>query len=476
MTSIRIKKAFPALVFIAWAALSGSCKKYLDINKNPNVATTPPINGLLAYTTYKTAFDVFYISDYTSYYTQYLASPNPAGASDIYDNVNASTAWDSTYTVMTGLYDMRRFAAEKGVNAYIGVADVLMALNLNMASNVWGNIPYTEAFLGTQNLTPKFDDQKAIYDTCLQLLDAGIAALQQPDAAGEMDAASDFIHGGKVAAWIRTAHMLKARMLNQVSKQAAYDASAVLTELASGYTSNADDAQVTAFVDGVNNNPWGDVAIANAGLDLDGWLSSYFVNALNGATYSVFDPRLPLITDTTKFGDYRGTSNGKGRIGTGTNHEECYLTEDGWYSTSTAPFRIATYEEALFIKAEALFRKGDKPNAYDAYIAGIEANLHQLGVSDTAYTRYTTDPAVAVGSGALTLQLIMKEKYVACFLSPVTWDDMRRTDYNYQGFSLPVNALLTSFIRRMNYPTDELSRNGKNAPDVQLSDHLWWDQ
>jgi hypothetical protein len=53
---------------------------------------------------------------------------------------------------------------------------------------------------------------------------------------------------------------------------------------------------------------------------------------------------------------------------------------------------------------------------------------------------------------------------------------MRRTDYAYQGFTLPVGALLTSFIRRMPYPVDELSRNGKNAPTVQLSDHLWWDQ
>jgi hypothetical protein len=53
---------------------------------------------------------------------------------------------------------------------------------------------------------------------------------------------------------------------------------------------------------------------------------------------------------------------------------------------------------------------------------------------------------------------------------------MRRLDYAYKNFSLPVNALLTTFIRRMNYPTDELSRNGKNAPTVQLTDHLWWDQ
>ena len=476
MRSITRNTILPVLIFMAWATLSGSCKKYLAINKNPNAAEEPPINGLLANTTYNTANDIFQISNYTSYYVQYLASPNPAGGADVYDNIDASTAWNDIYNIMTDLYDMRKFAAAKGTNAYVGVADILLALHLNMTSNAWGDIPYSQAFLGVQNLTPKFDNQKDIYDTCIALLDAGIAALQQPDAAGEMDAASDFIHGGSVTAWIKTAHMLKARMLNQLSKQPGYNADAVLSELSSGYTGNGDDAQVIAFNSGVNDNPWGDVAIANAGLNLDGWLSSYFVDALDGATYGVFDPRLPHITDTTKFGDYRGTPNGKGRIGTGTNHEECYLTEDGWYSTTTAPFLIATYAEADFLKAEALFRKGDKPNAYLAYLDGIKQHMMKMSLPDTAITRYTSDPSVAVGSGALTLQLIMKEKYVACFLSPVTWDDMRRTDYAYQGFSLPVGALLTSFIRRMPYPVDELSRNGKNAPTVQLSDHLWWDQ
>ena len=53
--------------------------------------------------------------------------------------------------------------------------------------------------------------------------------------------------------------------------------------------------------------------------------------------------------------------------------------------------------------------------------------MQKIGVADTAIQRYTTEPTVAVGAQNLTLPLIMKEKYVALFLSPVTWDDMRRT-------------------------------------------------
>ncbi|HVT63417.1 MAG TPA: SusD/RagB family nutrient-binding outer membrane lipoprotein, partial [Legionellaceae bacterium] len=338
---------------------------------------------------------------------------------------------------------------------------------------IWGDIPYSQAFIGVANLTPVFDDQKSIYDTALNLLDKGIAALQQPDADGEIDAASDFIHAGSTEAWIKTAHAIKARMLNQLSKTSQYNADAVLSELNAAYTSNSDDAQVTVFE---VRNPWAQVALNNAGLDLDGWLSSYFVNATNGVTYGVFDPRLPLITDTTQYGDYRGTPNGQGRTGTGTENKECYLSVDGWYSSDNSPLQIITYVECEFMKAEAEFRKGDKNDAYNDYLNGIKANMQKMGIADTAITRYTTDPSVAVGAANLTLQLIMKEKYVGCFLSPVTWDDMRRVDYNYKNITLPKGAVLDDFIRRTSYPTDETSANGGNAPEVNLADHLWWDQ
>lgn len=451
-----------------------SCKKYLDINQNPNASEEAPINGLLANTTYRTATDdIFSASNYISYYVQYLASPNAGGAADIYDAVDPSNVWDNFYNSMTDLYDMRISAATKNRNAYIGVADILLALHVNMAINLWGDIPYSNSFLGVENLTPAFDNQQTLFDTCINLLDQGIAALQQPDADGELDENSDFIHAGSADAWIKTAHALKARMLNQLSKTANYNADAVLAEIAASYTSNADDAQVSVFE---VRNPWAQVALNNADLDLDGWLSSYFVNATNGVAYGVFDPRLPLITDTTKYGDYRGTPNGKGRVGTGTAKEECYLSVNGWYSSDNSPLQIITYAECKFIQAEAAFRKEDKQTAYDAYMAGIQANMQKMNVADTAITRYTNDPAVAVGIDNITLALILKEKYVACFLSPVTWDDMRRFDYAYKDFPLPVNAVLNTFIRRTSYPVDEISTNGKNVPDVQLTDHLWWDQ
>jgi hypothetical protein len=307
------------------------------------------------------------------------------------------------------------------------------------------------------------------------LLDKGIAALQQPGADGELDKASDFIHAGSTTAWIKTAYSLEARLLNQVSGTPQYDPAKVLAALAKGDSSNDDDAQVTQFS---VRNPWAQVAINNRNLLLDGWLSAYFVDATNGKTYGVFDPRLARITDTTMFLDYRGTPNGAGYQGTSnTVHAQCYLDEGKWYSSTNSPLQIITNAECRFIEAEAAFRAGDKPRAYDAYIAGITASMNKIGVGKDSMDAYLKNPAVAVGAGGLTLQLIMKEKYVACFLSPVTWVDMRRFNYAYMDFALPQHASLgSSFIRRMDYPQTEISRNGKNVPDVKRTDHLWWDQ
>ena len=466
------------------AILIGGCKKYLDINKNPNAADQPPIEGLLANTTNLTGYNVYYISNYTSYYSQYLASPSVGSTTDTYQQADPTTSWGSIYNVLTDLYDMRKFSSEKGLTAYVGVSNILTAINLSMANNLWGDIPYSEAFVGVNNLTPKFDDQKAIYDTCLMLLEKGIAALQQPDAEDQLNEAADFIHGGSNAAWVKTAYAMKARLLNQVSKTAQYDPTAVLAAVDNAYTLNTDDAEMSQFI---TRNPWAQAARNNANLVLDAWLSSYFVNATNSATYGVFDPRLPQITVATDSGfydgvfypagGYRGTPNGAGYQGKrNTDDVQNYLEEGKWYSSTSSPLQIITNAEVRFIEAEAAFRAGNKDRAYTAYLAGIDASMKKLNVPADSITKYISNPAVSVGSAALTLDLIMKEKYVACFLMPVTWDDMRRFDYSYKDFNLPENASLPTFIRRMDYPSTAISRNGANVPDVSRTDHLWWDQ
>ena len=140
-------------------------------------------------------------------------------------------------------------------------------------------------------------------------------------------------------------------------------------------------------------------------------------------------------------------------------------------------FEIMTYHEACFIKAEVLFRKGDKAGALAAYKAGIKAHLD-----------------------------IMLQKYVAMGCSLENWNDMRRFNYGagnikdfgvvYPGFDRSVLFTGTDKLkgtskddpkywpRRWRLPaTLELSYNeaqalavNKHAEDTDIWSYpVWWD-
>lgn len=464
---IRYLSILLAIVVLA------SCKKYLDVNKDPNSDTTPPINGLLISTTQNTALNVFRVSNTTSYYVQYLANNSAGGATDTYEPIDASDTWTSLYDNMTDIYDMQKLGEEKGAFQYQGVAKIMMAMNLQLVHSLWGAAPYSDAFTGN-GLTPTYDDAQTIFQTCLNLLDDGIVTIRKSQLSiYDLSTDADLIHHGDTAAWVHTAHAMKARLLNQLSKTTQYNTANIFTELDSAYTSPADDAFITTFD---VRNPWNQEAVDNASLNLDGWLSTNYVDAMNGTTYGIFDPRLPFTASLTQFGDYRGTRNGGDRVGTGTDMEESYISLTGYYSSTSSPLYIVTYEEMKFIEAEAAFRSGDIPRAYAAYIEGITANMNKIGVAATDRDAYINDPSVSVGQANLTLDLIFKEKYKALFLMPVTWDDARRYDYGYQGFQLPENVVTSTFVRRLVYPTVETSRNSANTPPVtDVTQHLWWD-
>lgn len=462
------------IIAISVLLLTGasSCKKFLDVNENPNQPTTAPLNGMLGSVTYSTGMNVFNAGNLVANYNQYIASSNAASPSDTYDQIDASGTWTSIYDNMTDIYDMDRFAEEVGATAHQGVGKILMALHLSMLNDLWGAAPYSEAFTLT-NPTPGYDADQDIFQNALTLLDEGIVLLQRPAPGVALSSTLDVIHRGNIPAWIRTANAIKARLLNQLSKTSQYNPASILAALGNAYTESSQDAQQTTFN---VRNPWAQVAVNNAGLLLAGWLSDHFVDAMNGTTFGILDPRLPLITNLTRFGDYRGTRNGAGRVGNGTSNEESVIKVDGVYSSTNSPLFIVTFFEMKFIEAEVTLST-DRNRAYNAYLAGIGAHMDKLGVAAASKNAYLAHPSVAVGAANLTLRRIMDEKYKAMFLHPSSWTDARRFDYQYTDFQMPLNAVLPTYIRRLDYPSVETTRNGENVPLVNgLDQRLWWDE
>lgn len=458
-------------------ALQSCDKDYFDLNENPNQVTTPSLPSLLSTATHKTGINNYNVGSITSTYVQYLANPSAAAASDIYQEVDYTGTWDALYYAMADIYDLKNLAIAQGANDYTGVANVLLSYHLSLVSDLWGDAPYSDAF-NPNTLTPKYDKQEDLYTTGNVLLDSAIAQLSRPGSTILLSTTSDLIHKGVKANWIKTAYALKARMLNKISKTSNYNAASVLSALDKAYTSNSDDAGMASFI---TRNPWAQVSRNNSALTLGGWLSEQFVDHLNGVTYGVFDPRIRRITDPNPVpthGLWVGTVNGAGNRPPGNNtvKDECYVDSTSPWTSDVAPILIVTFAELKFIEAEAALAAANATRAYTAYLAGINANMDKLGVpAGTEKTAYLT--AASVGSANLTKALIMKEKYVATYLNPEAWNDARRFDYAYKDFTLPQNAVLTTFIRRLAYPTGERSKNGKNIPNIgSLADKLWWDK
>jgi hypothetical protein len=297
--------------------------------------------------------------------------------------------------------------------------------------------------------------------------------LRKTTSALRLGATQDFIHGGNRTNWIRTAYAVKARLLNRLSKKSSYSAANVLSAVDSAYGPTSQEAALRTFA---VRNPWAAAARNNAALVLDVWISDNLVKAMDGTRTGIFDPRLRRYTDTTRFGDYRGTPNGRGRIGTGTTRDECYLTINNYYSADNAPLFIATYEEIKMIEAEAALRSNNRTRAYNAYLAAITFQMTKVGVSAADRTTYLSHPNIGVGEANLNLSHIFREKYLVNFLHPESWVDARRFDYAYPGFTLPVGALLNEPIRRVDWPDSERQRNAANTPAVPpLTQKLWFD-
>jgi hypothetical protein len=486
MKRILIKSMFALALMVNLVA----CEDYLggDTNVNPNKVNEVSLNALLPTVIAASADNYYSVGFNTSQIVQYVASATAtASNTDTHQNIRLGGSWTGIYLrALTNANIMVDEAEEDDSPHYAGIGRILMALNLGLATDLWGAIPFTEAFQADEELTPGFDDQEVIYENIQRLLNEAIEDLNAENS-NFSPGADDLVYGGNLNQWIKAAYALKARYALHLSEMSSFSAADVLNFTESSFTSNADDLQLR--YDSRNLNPWHQrPALANQTGNASITFSEQLIGTMNGDEYGVFDPRLPIIADNGSAVEYTGAINGA-EGGELSNSE---FTINTWYSRPNAPVLMITYAETKFIEAEASFLAnggtetsvGTTEEVYNDYLEGIKAHMEKLGVSPADINAYLTDPAVAVGASNLTLELIMKEKYIANFLNPETWVDFRRYDYStniYPDLELPLNHnpdLNGEWIRRILYPLDELSRNANEVERVQkgLGVKMWWDK
>lgn len=475
---------------LAFAVMFSACEDFLDVNVDPNNPTEVSPDLLLtsaqSYLAYTVGGD---INRYTGLFVQHYAGVQGQSQEeyDIYNfnDDETNNLWRfGIYAGSLGDLDLLiKQADETGSPHYSGIAKVMTAYGIGLMADLFGQVPYSQAFQFSDNVQPTYDNQETLYATIETLLNDGIADLSAATSTF-VPGGDDLVFGGDMNKWIRFANFVKVRYYNHKSLRDPQGSAQAVLNLLDGsdpvFESMADDAAYVFFASPNSTNPLfqfeqqrGQIAVSDVVLD-------EFMMPLS-------DPRIPLyaapIADLVSF---VGAPNGSATQDQG---HALYSAVGPFHATADAVVPFGTYYELKFIEAEAAFRTGDKPRAYDAYKAAIKAHFDYLEagiiarpgslagfeLDPQAYDDYVAQTAVDPGSAdAITLQLIMEQKYLAMFSRGAeSWTDWRRTGFPVLA---PADNNLTSNVIpvRFPYPESEFSFNQANVPIVTILDPTWF--
>lgn len=445
-----------AFVFVL---VMSSCNKWIDtdININPDAPADVPMKLMLpaieqSFGYNMTGNDIVRVTNMWTQHYDGVVRQSLAQAKYTYLPADVNNLWNSMYTE---IFMNSKVLIQKAENPdgeasphFAGIAQVITATTLGIATDVFGDMPFSEGFSGDQNiLTPAFDSQETLYGTINSTLDDAITNLSS--ATNAIDVEGDVIYGGDLDKWKKAAYSIKARhamQLGAINGDAAY--TAALAAAANGFTSNDDDMEVPW--EEANKNPVYQFMDERGDIRM----GATFVDMLKAND----DPRLPFFA-TEYEGDYTGSVIGSA-------NENC-SSPGSYIAAVDAPSVIMSYAELKFIIAEAKFRLGQDAQA--DYEEAVAASV--LKVTGSANTVWLAGNILGV---PVTLEDIMTQKYIAGFGTNQPYADYRRT-------GLPVltphpDGVLPAIPTRFPYAQEEITYNGANVPSVTISDKLWWDQ
>ena len=436
MYSYKIKHL---LMLVICVMSFSSCDKYFEgVNVDPNNPTTvtpsvllPSIQASLAYTLGGDA------TRYTSIMTQHIdgVSRQFAVIQDYgMTGTDVNTMWGNIYAEL--LQDIRELQGLTPDDTYyLGIAQALEAYAVLMTTDLFGDIPYSEALQGAGNLQPSFDSQESIYSAVQTLLDNAIANFAT-DGGGLLPGADDLIYGGDADMWTKFCHTLKARAYLHLGGVSASNYSSALSSLANGLTSSADDAKVPFGVNANENSPWYQYNEQRTDCEVgDSYVA--LMNSLNDARASIL-----------------GAS----------------LTTGHPLFVSDHPQTLLSYTEVKFIEAECRMQtEGQTAATNQAYLDGISSSYSDLGLSSD-YAAYVGQASVNPGDSLLTMDEIMTQKYIAMFTDPEVFNDWRRT-----GIPALTPNTGSAIPTRFAYPDNEIRYNPNAPVGVTQFDKVWWD-
>lgn len=509
-----MKKIFLPFILLI---VSVSCEKGLsDLNKNATNSTTLDPALLLNQAIINTSFPVKTLV-FDVGIVQQMVTPNGgvlAGANFNQDSRDVTTAplWTAYYqSVIKNTYDALKKSKDLPTrgNMYQMVR-IYQSYVFMMLTDEYGDVPYTQAGAGfvERIMFPDYDRQQDIYPKIIQELTEAAAALTTTATIET----GDVLYAGDVAKWKKFAYSLMLRAgMRLIKIDAAKAQSTVQAAVAGGViTANADNAYIRH--DANFTQPIG--GTLNGSEAANFYLTKPFVDQLKNTS----DPRLQAIAIR-----YVGAPNGGGQtvsigstdpakqigmpIGKDNTTAVTAATADGLVSfydysqvdrrrmvKTTSPVFLVTAAQTNLLLAEARFRGWITTGTAAQYFSdGIKAHMDQMAaydansaVSATARDTYVTANPLLVGT---ELQQINTQYWIASFLNgPEAFANFRRSGYpslTPNPYGQPNNPDVPNgtFIRRLTYPTSELSVNTENVNEAiarqgvdKLSTRVWWDK
>ncbi len=361
----------------------------------------------------------------------------------------------------------------------IAVSEVLKSWIFHVLTDVYTDIPYSEALQGDEIIRPVFDSGKDIYTGLLNNLKTQIAVLENP-ASGAIR--GDVVSGGDAQAWVRTANALRIRIALRMIDAQPDLARAVIEEAAQNTLTGVSQNVYFPYNNAAATNrfPYNDVERPLVEFAVSATLVNY-LKELN-------DPRLPIYArpDETS-GQYIGKI-----YGTEANEPTMpWLSKPGLQAyAGDAKGYIVTYPEIAFALAEAAARGlSVGGSAEEWYTKGVTASLAQWGISnETVVEAYLEKVPFSAGEWK---DVIGTQKWLALYMQGIQgWMERLRLDPKKPGgeplFIAPVSGSLdpevTDLPARLKYPAITRSNNPENSRlaadriggDSQATRN-WWD-
>lgn len=399
--------------------------------------------------------------------------------------------WTAYYSNLRDVKKLSELAASSAQPAYNGIALIMKSWMFSVITDLYGDVPYSEATSGDKNiLKPKYDTQQDIYAGILKDLETANTILSTSSGTVK----GDLIYQGDLLKWRKLANSLRVRYLMRIS--AKTNVNARLQEILGDATkypvflSNSDDADYIYRPEAPNQFP-------NYTNRIGGFDEYRLSKTFAGILQSFSDPRIGIfarptagsvtagnpqyvgmpngLSDTEAL-NYNGGSNNISRMGS--LYYENSITPAG---LQVAKGYIMGFAELEFLLAEARFKNMiSTSTAQTYYETGVAGAFTRLNT--TMPTDYLTRAGVQFDQNN-ALKQIATQKWISLFYTGLeNWFEWRRTGFPVLTAG-PSNQNGGLIPRRYKYPLSEQSQNPdqlKTAVARQGADNIntrvWWDK